>query len=135
MEHANLMRTGDSLKEGLGKVLALKDRMPNMTAQGSTLFNPGWHAVQDVRNLVNISEVILRTALERTERRGAQWRLDFDGPDDDLGRVNFIVREDEQGEVGIEKREIPPMPEHLSRLFPENQDMSGGEKTGKESQF
>ena len=135
MEHANLMRTGDSLNEGLGKVLALKDRMPNMKAQGSTLFNPGWHAVQDVRNLVNISEVILRTALERTERRGAQWRLDFDGPDDDLGRVNFIVREDEQGEVGIEKQEIPPMPEHLSRLFDENQDMSGGEKTGKESQF
>ncbi|MDP9426775.1 MAG: FAD-binding protein [Actinomycetota bacterium] len=135
MEHANLMRTGDSLKEGLGKVLALKDRMPNMKAQGSTLFNPGWHTVQDVRNLVNISEVILRTALERTERRGAQWRLDFDGPDDDLGKVNFIVREDEQGEVGIEKRDIPPMPEHLSRLFDENQDMSGGEKTGKESQF
>ena len=92
-------------------------------------------AVQDVRNLVTISEVILRTALERTERRGAQWRLDFDGPDDELGRVNFIVKEDPQGEVGIEKREIPPMPEHLASLFPENQDMSGGEKTGKESQF
>ncbi|QIN77170.1 FAD-binding protein [Rubrobacter marinus] len=135
MEHANLMRTGDSLKEGLGKVLALKDRLPNMKASGSTLFNPGWHAVQDVNNLVTISEVILRTALERTERRGAQWRLDFDGPDDDLGRVNFIVKEDAQGEVGIEKRDIPPMPEHLRRLFDENQDMSGGEKTGKESQF
>ena len=135
MEHANLMRTGDSLKEGLGKVLALKDRLPDMAAQGSTLFNPGWHAVQDVNNLVTISEVILRTALERTERRGAQWRLDYDGPDDELGKVNFIVKQDQQGEVGIEKRDIPPMPEHLSRLFDENQDMSGGEKTGKESQF
>src|SRR3954470_15699013 len=28
MEHANLMRDGDSLKEGLGKILALKDRLP-----------------------------------------------------------------------------------------------------------
>ncbi|HVF01005.1 MAG TPA: FAD-dependent oxidoreductase, partial [Rubrobacteraceae bacterium] len=48
MEHANLMRTEDSLKEGLGKVLALKDRLPNVKVQGSTLFNPGWHAAQDV---------------------------------------------------------------------------------------
>jgi succinate dehydrogenase / fumarate reductase flavoprotein subunit len=135
MEHANLMRTGDSIKEGLGKVLALKDRLPNIKVAGSTLFNPGWHTSQDVLNLVQISEIILRTAMERTERRGAQWRLDYDGPDEELGKINFIVSKDEQGEVGIQKRDIPPMPEHLSRLFDENQDMSGGEKTGKESQF
>jgi succinate dehydrogenase / fumarate reductase flavoprotein subunit len=117
MEHANLMRTGDSLKEGLGKVLALKDRMENVRVPGNTLFNPGWHASQDVRNLVNISEIILRTALERKERRGAQWRLDYDGPDEELGKINFIVKEDSQGEVGIERREIPAMPDHLAELF------------------
>lgn len=117
MEHANLMRNEDSLREGLGKVLALKDRLPQMKVPGSTLFNPGWHAVQDVRNLVQISEIILRTALERKERRGAQWRLDFDGPDEELGKINFIVKEDRQGEVGIERREIPPLPDHLAELF------------------
>ncbi len=136
MEHANLMRTGDSLKEGLGKVLGLKDRLANMKVQGSRLFNPGWHTAQDIRYLIQISEIIIRTALERTERRGAQWRLDFDGPDDELGRVNFIVKKDEQGEVGIQKREIPPMPEHLASLFEDKVvDMAGGEKRGAESQF
>jgi succinate dehydrogenase / fumarate reductase, flavoprotein subunit len=105
MEHANLMRDGDSLKEGLGKILALKDRLPQISVPGSRLFNPGWHTAQDVRYLVQISEIIIRTALERKERRGAQWRLDFDGPD--------------EGEVGIERREIPPMPEHLASLVEE----------------
>jgi succinate dehydrogenase / fumarate reductase flavoprotein subunit len=117
MEHANLMRDGDSLREGLGKVLALRDRLGDMKVPGNTMFNPGWHSVQDVRNLVQISEIILRTAMERKERRGAQWRLDFDGPDAELGKVNFIVKEDVQGEVGIEKREIPAMPDHLAELF------------------
>lgn len=119
MEHANLMRDEDSLKEGLGKVLALRDRLDGISVPGSRLFNPGWHAAQDVRYLVRISEIILRTALERKERRGAQWRLDYDGPDEELGKINFIVKKNEQGEAGIERREIPPMPDHLSRLFEE----------------
>jgi len=119
MEHANLMRDGDSLKEGLGKILALKDRLPQVSVPGSRLFNPGWHTAQDVKYLVQISEIILRTALERKERRGAQWRLDYDGPDEELGGLNFIVSKDGQGEVGIERREIPPMPKHLAALIEE----------------
>jgi succinate dehydrogenase / fumarate reductase flavoprotein subunit len=119
MEHANLMRNEESLKEGLGKILALKDRLPNVKVPGTRLFNPGWHTAQDIRYLIQISEIILRTALERKERRGAQWRLDYDGPDEELGRINFIVTKNGQGEVGIERREIPPLPEHLAALFEE----------------
>jgi succinate dehydrogenase / fumarate reductase, flavoprotein subunit len=140
MEHANLMRNEESLQEGLEKILEVKERVPNVKAQGSTLFNPGWHAAQDIRYLTQISEIILRTALERTERRGAQWRLDYDGPSDELGKINFIVTKGEQGEIDIERREISPMPEHLSRLFDEEGDAQvpdehGGEEEGKESQF
>jgi succinate dehydrogenase / fumarate reductase flavoprotein subunit len=136
MEHANLMRDEDSLKEGLGKVLALKERLPNIRVGGTRLFNPGWHTAQDIRYLIQISEIILRTALERKERRGAQWRLDFDGPDEELGKINFIVKKDQQGEISIERREIPPMPEHLSSLIEGKvADMAGGERRGAESQF
>jgi succinate dehydrogenase / fumarate reductase flavoprotein subunit len=117
MEHANLMRIEESLKEGLEKVLALKDRLPNVKVHGSTLFNPGWHTAEDTRHLVQVSEMILRAALERKEQRGAQWRLDYEGQDEELGKINFIVKKDEQGEVSIEEREISPMPEHLANLF------------------
>ncbi|MDP8948155.1 MAG: FAD-binding protein [Actinomycetota bacterium] len=119
MEHANLMRNEDSLKEGLGKVLALKDRLGDIKVGGTRLFNPGWHTAQDIRYLIQISEIILRTALERKERRGAQWRLDYDGPDEELGKINFIVTKNDQGEVGIERREVQPLPEHLASLFEE----------------
>jgi succinate dehydrogenase / fumarate reductase flavoprotein subunit len=136
MEHANLMRNEDSLKEGLEKILALKDRLPNVKVGGTRLFNPGWHTAQDIRYLIQISEIILRTALERKERRGAQWRLDFDGPDEELGKINFIVRKGPQGEISIERREIPPMAEHLAALIEGKvADMAGGERRGAESQF
>ena len=119
MEHANMMRNEESLKEGLEKVLALKQRLPNIRVQGSTLFNPGWHAARDVYYMVQVSEMIFRCAIERREQRGAQWRLDYEGQDEDLGKINFIVKKDQQGEVGIEKREIASMPEHLAELFEE----------------
>jgi succinate dehydrogenase / fumarate reductase, flavoprotein subunit len=136
MEHANLMRNEDSLKEGLEKILELKERLPDVKVGGTRLFNPGWHTAQDIRYLIQISEIILRTALERKERRGAQWRLDFDGPDEELGKINFIVKKSAQGEISIERREIPPMPEHLSSLIEGKvADMAGGERRGAESQF
>ncbi len=121
MEHANMMRNEESLKEGLEKVLALKERLPNIRVQGTTLFNPGWHAARDVYYMVQVSEIIFRCAIERREQRGAQWRLDYEGQDEELGKINFIVKKDQQGEVGIEKREIAPMPEHLAELFGEEE--------------
>jgi succinate dehydrogenase / fumarate reductase flavoprotein subunit len=126
MEHANMMRNEESLKEGLEKVLALKERLPNIRVQGTTLFNPGWHAARDVYYMVQVSEIIFRCAIERREQRGAQWRLDYEGQDEELGKINFIVKKDQQGEVGIEKREIAPMPEHLAELFGE-EEMVGGQ--------
>jgi succinate dehydrogenase / fumarate reductase flavoprotein subunit len=119
MEHANLMRIEESLEEGLEKVLALKDRLPNQKVHGSTLFNPGWHTAEDNRHLIEVSEMILRAALERKEQRAAQWRLDYEGLNEELGKINFIVKKDEEGEVSIEEREIPPMPEHLAKLLEE----------------
>ena len=121
MEHANMMRNEESLKEGLEKVLALKERLPNIRVQGTPLFNPGWHAARDVYYMVQVSEIIFRCAIERREQRGAQWRLDYEGQDEELGKINFIVKKDQQGEVGIEKREIAPMPEHLAELFGEEE--------------
>ena len=136
MEHANLMRTEESLQEGLDKILALKNRLPNIKVGGTRLFNPGWHTSQDARYLILISEIIVRCALERKERRGAQWRLDYDGPDEELGKINFVVKRGEQGEASIERHEISPMPEHLAELFEGKvADMAGGERRGAESQF
>ncbi len=69
--------------------------------------------------MIQVSEIIFRCALERTEQRGAQWRLDYEGLDEEWGQVNLITNKDQQGEIGIEKREIPPMPDHLAKLFEE----------------
>ncbi|AHY45296.1 Succinate dehydrogenase/fumarate reductase flavoprotein subunit [Rubrobacter radiotolerans] len=121
MEHANLVRDEDGLKEGLGKVLAIKDRVPNVKVGGTRMFNPGWHACQDIRYLVMVSEMIIRCAIERKEKRGSQWRLDHDELVDEYSNINFISKKGPQGEVEIERREIPPIPDHLAELLEQSQ--------------
>ena len=41
MEHANLMRNEDSLKEGLEKILTIKERVPNVKAPRLDALQPG----------------------------------------------------------------------------------------------
>lgn len=117
MEHANLVRDEDALKEGLRKILALKERVPNVKVGGNRLFNPGWHTAQDIQYLVQVSELIVRCAIERKEKRGSQWRLDHDELVEEYGNINFITKKGPHGEVEIERREIPPLPGHLAELL------------------
>jgi len=44
---------------------------------GNREYNSGWHTALDLHNLLTVSEMITRAALERKESRGAHFRTDF----------------------------------------------------------
>jgi succinate dehydrogenase / fumarate reductase flavoprotein subunit len=76
------------------------------------VLNPGWHACQDMRFMLTVSESIIRCALERRESRGSQWRFDFPEKDDRLARVNLVVR-DHEGTMAVEERPVELMPDEV----------------------
>jgi succinate dehydrogenase / fumarate reductase flavoprotein subunit len=125
-EHADIMRTEETLKEGLQKLRKLKERVPNVRIEGSRMYNPGWHTALDIQFMLQVSEIIFIAAIERREQRGAQWRLDYEGLNEELGKVNFIVKRGANGEATIEPREIPPMPEHLTQVFEREKAATAG---------
>jgi len=86
---------------------------------GSRRYNPGWHAVRDLRFMLTIAEAVLRAALERKESRGAHWRLDYPQKDPALGMVNMVAY-DENGTLKIRRRQVPQMPPELAQLFEES---------------
>ncbi len=114
--HAGIARTGDQLKEGLQKILALQARAGHMHVSGSMLFNPGWHTCRDVRFMLELCEAILRAAIERTESRGAHWRLDFPDQDPEWGRKNLVVTR-EGDAMTVAAAPVPQMPPELARLL------------------
>jgi succinate dehydrogenase / fumarate reductase flavoprotein subunit len=73
--------------------------------------------------MLTISEAIVRSALERRESRGSQWRFDFPDEEDHWSRINLVaVRRG--GEMRVEERPVPLMPDEAvrrlqqSRFFP-----------------
>jgi succinate dehydrogenase / fumarate reductase, flavoprotein subunit len=117
-EGAMIARTEESLQKCLNTVLELQQRAHNVHVEGSRVYNPGWHTARDIHNMLKISEIIVRCALERKESRGAQWRLDYPNPDPEWAKKNLIATR--QGDtVRITTTPVTAMPPELAGLFEE----------------
>ena len=114
--HAGIMRSGPVLEEGLSRLLELKEESRNMSINGSRIYNPGWHAVFDVENMILLCEGIIRSALERKESRGAHWRTDYPDELPEWQKINFVESYDGEG-IRIRTESVNEMPEDLAKLF------------------
>ena len=111
--HAGIVRTGEELEKGIRKLEELEKRLPRMHAKGERKYNPGWHLCLDLHNMIITSLALSRAALERTESRGAHTRLDYPDYDDELGKVNMIVRPG-PGEMSVVRSPLLKMPPELN---------------------
>ncbi len=114
---AMIARTEDGLTGCLRKIASLQERAKNIHIDGNRLYNPGWHTARDIRNMLKVSEIIVRCALARKESRGAQWRLDYPDPDPEWGKKMLIATRGSQDEVVIGTTPVPQMPPELAKLF------------------
>jgi len=113
-----IMRIEEDLKKALEKIQDLRSKLRSVRVTGSRLYNPGWHLAYDLRNLLNTSEAIARSALARQESRGAHTRLDYPKTDPEWGKWNHVISKDGD-QMKISKSPLPQMPEELAKLFEE----------------
>lgn len=116
---AMIAREESGLKRCLDTVLALQQRAKNIHVEGDRRYNPGWHTARDMRFSLRVSEAIVRSALERKESRGAQWRLDYPDKDPEWAKKNLIASKSGDT-VKITTRPVPEMKPELAALFEEN---------------
>ncbi|MFL2944503.1 MAG: fumarate reductase/succinate dehydrogenase flavoprotein subunit [Candidatus Poseidoniales archaeon] len=110
--HAGIVRTGSKLEEGITKLEDLKKRLSNLHAKGDRNYNPGWHLCLDLKNMIITSLALSKAALERTESRGAHTRLDHPEYDNDLGKINIIIRSSPDG-MSVVRKPLIEMPSDL----------------------
>lgn len=113
---AMIARTEESLTNTLNKVLELQKRAENIRVPGDTKFNPGWHAARDMLYMLQSSEVIVRSALERKESRGSHWRLDFLDENPYWAKHNLFATY-EGGGVKLTPKPVPEPPAELKELL------------------
>jgi len=115
-----IIRRGDELEKALKEIEQLKTRAKDVSVRGTgRAYNPGWHTALDLRAMLTVSECIARAALERTESRGGHTRDDYPATDPQWGTVNLVLTE-KRGNVQLDRKPLPVMPDDLKTLFEES---------------
>jgi len=119
-ELVGIVRKDDEIRRALEALKALRERARKVSVTGNREYNPGWHTALDLQNLLTVSEIIARAALERKESRGGHFRDDFPEKDPNHASFNIVIRRGPAGEVQVSREPIPEMREDLKRIIEEN---------------
>ena len=120
-----VFRRGDTLKEGLDKLEALRDPLERVTVDDdSLLWNVALVSALELVNLADQAVVIAHSAVARTESRGAHAREDYQKRDDVNWLKHTCAWKDEDWNVTFAYR-----PVHLNALSNEVQSFPPAERT------
>jgi succinate dehydrogenase / fumarate reductase flavoprotein subunit len=110
-----IFRIESDLQAALDCIAELRARWERIRVTGSRAYNPGWNLAFELKNMLICSEAVARTALQRTESRGAHARIDHPGLDPKWGRRNSVVAR-HGDEMRVTAAPLPDMPDELRRL-------------------
>jgi succinate dehydrogenase / fumarate reductase flavoprotein subunit len=57
------------------------------------VYNREWHDALQLRNMIQVAEMIARSALMRTESRGVHYRKDYPNVDNDHWLKNIVIKQ------------------------------------------
>jgi succinate dehydrogenase / fumarate reductase, flavoprotein subunit len=114
-----IVRTEAEMVEALRHLDLLRERASRAGVAGHREFNAGWHTCLDLRNLLDVSEAITRSALERRESRGGHFREDYPDKQAEYGTFNIATRRLPDGSMQVARVPLPPMPAELAQIVEE----------------
>jgi fumarate reductase (CoM/CoB) subunit A len=113
-EHVAVARTGAGLEKALSLIRSLKETaLPDMTAPAVRRFNLGWVEAIQVPYMLDVAEMIVRSALFRTESRGAHYREDYPETRSEWLKHTRVLKGSKAAELGT-------APVVITRLKPED---------------
>jgi succinate dehydrogenase / fumarate reductase flavoprotein subunit len=118
-ELVGIVRQEQEMLQALDLIQQLKARSERAGVGGNREYNSGWHTAIDLHNLLTVSEIVTRAALERKESRGGHFRDDYPAKDDKFGQFNIVVRKGADGQATLIREPIPPMPAELKQIIQE----------------
>jgi succinate dehydrogenase / fumarate reductase flavoprotein subunit len=113
-----IVRTESEMRMALEQLEQYQARAAHVGVVGRREYHAGWHTALDLRNLLAVSEVITRSALERRESRGGHFREDHPEKHEEFSKGNVMVKH-AGGAMQVSWVAIPPMPEHLKQAIEE----------------
>ncbi|MBM3786356.1 MAG: fumarate reductase/succinate dehydrogenase flavoprotein subunit [Acidobacteria bacterium] len=114
-----IVRLENEMTQAIEKIQALKARAAKVFVPGNREYNNGWHMAMDLPNMLEVSEMIARSGIDRKESRGAHFRDDYPKKDDEYSKFNLVIRKAADGSQQLERVPIAEMPADLKQIIEE----------------
>jgi succinate dehydrogenase / fumarate reductase, flavoprotein subunit len=118
-ENVGIVRTEGEMRKALAELATLRARAARVGVVGHREYNPAWHTALDLRNLLDVSEAITRSALERDESRGGHFRDDHPEKRADWSQWNVCVKRGPDGGMQVRRLPLREMPAELQQIVDE----------------
>jgi fumarate reductase (CoM/CoB) subunit A len=100
-EYVGVARTEADLMKALSEIESLRTNdLPDLRAPHGRRFNLGWVEAIQVPYMVDVAEMIARSAIFRTESRGAHYREDYPETRSDWLKHTRVMKKDGAMELG-----------------------------------
>ena len=92
-----VVRNGDDMKEAIKEIASIRRAAADIALSGGRPYNMLWNTYIDFMNMLDVSDMVVASALARKESRGAHYRSDFPEQNDEIGLFNSLVTHGKNG--------------------------------------
>lgn len=92
-----VVRNDKDMKEATQDISSLRAEASKITVSGAKNYNMVWNTYIDFINMLDMSDMVVATALVRNESRAAHYRSDFPEQNDDIGLFNTFLTRGQNG--------------------------------------
>ena len=101
-----VVRNGKDLSEAVEEFKDIQKDTAQISIRGPRAYNMSWHEYISLLNMLEVSQIVARSALQRKESRGAHYRSDYPQRNDDDGLFNIFLRKGDRPEPIVENRPV-----------------------------